>query len=77
MCNDFLNGEERHGAEAVWRRMEPVVRGVVMRVNDMNEARKALRFDNHLPAVSGALGADRQAESVTNACTPLRQMNRF
>jgi len=50
---------------------------VVMRVNDMNEARKARRFGAHLPAVSGALGADRQAEIVTNVCTPLRQMNRF
>jgi hypothetical protein len=57
--------------------MEPVVRRAVMRVNDMNEARKALCFDDQLPAVGGALGADREAEVVTNVCAPLRQVDRF
>lgn len=57
--------------------MKPVLRGAVIRVNDMNEARKALRFNDQLPAVGGALGAYRQAQVVTNVRAPFRQMNRF
>ena len=52
--------------------MKPVVCGTVVRVNDMNEARKAFRLDDELPAVCSALDSNRQTKVVTIVRGPLR-----